>query len=50
MSVAASMPRVGSSTSIAPIHRMSTAIDMPIISVSGCDSADTRLMRTMPSE
>ncbi len=49
ISDAASIPRPVR-TSIAPIQRISTAIDIPITSVSGCESADTRLMRTIPSE
>ncbi len=49
ISDAASIP-TPVSTSIAPIQRISTAIAIPITSVSGCESADTRLMRTIPSE
>ena len=49
MSVAESMVPAPS-TSRAPSQRMSIATAVPMSSVIGCDSAATRVMRTMPDE
>ena len=51
MSVALSIaPGPPSSTSRAPIQRISIATETPISSVIGCDSAAMRVMRTIPDE
>ena len=50
MSVAPSMALVGLRTCFAPIHSTNTAIDVPMISVIGCDSSDTRVILTIPLE
>jgi hypothetical protein len=50
ISVALSIVPAPDSTSRAPIQRISIATDVPIISVIGCESDATRVMRTIPDE
>ena len=50
MSVAPSIAGFGLSTSFAPTHNTKTAIVVPMISVIGCESSDTRVILTMPLE